>query len=227
MRGFIFYKGKSPIDNAPIVGIATLTSANDKTGNMIQTWILSEHAHPVEARRNGSDRAYCGDCPMRSECYVEWGKAPANVWKTFARGGYMDLRRKPALMKRLTMGRMVRLGAAGDPAMIPLQYWLRLLETAEGWTGYTHQWRQPWAQAMRELCMSSVETAADADIARAMGWRTFRVRASTEPIQPREMACLNETSGRKCIDCMACDGALKPSAASVAIVFHGPKASKW
>ena len=37
MRGFIFYKGRSPIDNAPIVGIATLESKNGKTGNMIQT----------------------------------------------------------------------------------------------------------------------------------------------------------------------------------------------
>jgi hypothetical protein len=227
MRGFIFYKGKSPIDNAPIVGIATLESKNGKTGNMIQTWILREDMHPVDARRNGSDRAHCGDCPMHAECYVDWHKAPAQVWRAYHRGGYMDLRRKPALMKRLTMGRMVRLGAAGDPAMIPLQYWLRLLETAAGWTGYTHQWRQPWAQPMRELAMASVETAADADIARSMGWRTFRVRASTEPIQPREMACPNETTGRKCIDCAACDGALKPSAASVVITVHGKNAKAF
>ena len=83
MRGFIFYRGKSPIDNAPIVGIATLTSANGKTGNMIQTWILREDMHPLEARRTGLDRAYCGDCPMHAECYIEWGKAPSQVWKTY------------------------------------------------------------------------------------------------------------------------------------------------
>ena len=125
------------------------------------------------------------------------------------------------------MGRMVRLGAAGDPSMIPLQYWLRLLETAEGWTGYTHQWREPWAQPMRELCMASVETAADADIARAMGWRYFRVKTKAQPLLRQEMACPNETTGRQCIDCGACDGALKPSAASVVIVVHGPKAKQF
>ena len=58
MRGFIFYRGKSPIDRAPIVGIATLESKNGKTGNMIQTWILRTDTHPLEARRTGRDRAY-------------------------------------------------------------------------------------------------------------------------------------------------------------------------
>jgi hypothetical protein len=227
MRGFIFYRGKSPIDGAEIVGIATLESKNSKTGNMIQTWILRTDTHPLEARQTGRDRSHCGDCPMHSECYIEWGKGPSQVWKTYHRGGYMDLRRKPALMRRIVMGRMVRLGAAGDPSMIPLQYWLRLLETAEGWTGYTHQWREPWAQPMRELAMASVETAADADIARAMGWRYFRVKTKAQPLLRQEMACPNETTGRQCIDCGACDGALKPSAASVVIVVHGPKAKAF
>ena len=227
MRGFIFYKGRSPIDGAQIVGIATLESKNQKTGDMVQTWILRTDTHPLEARRTGLDRSHCGDCPMHSECYIEWGKAPSNVWRTYHRGGYLDLRRKPALMRRLTMGRMVRLGAAGDPSMIPLQYWLRLLETSEGWTGYTHQWREPWAQPMRELCMSSVESLEDQDLARAMGWRTYRIRRQNDALARNEIACPSDTTGRKCIDCMACDGALKPSAASVAIVVHGSKASQW
>jgi hypothetical protein len=63
MKGFVFYKGRSPIDNAPIVGIATLESKNGKTGNMVQTWILREDMHPLEARATKADRAYCGDCP--------------------------------------------------------------------------------------------------------------------------------------------------------------------
>jgi hypothetical protein len=227
MRGFIFYRGKSPIDGAPIVGIATLESKNGKTGNMVQTWILREDMHPLAARASGADRAYCGDCPMRSECYIEWGKAPSQVWKTFARGGYMDLRRKPALMRRIVMGRMVRLGAAGDPAMIPLQHWLKVLEGAEGWTGYSHQWREPWAQPMRELTMASVESLEDQDLARAMGWRTYRIRRQGEPLARNEIACPSDTTGRQCIDCRACDGALKPAAASVAIIIHGPRAKAY
>ena len=227
MNGFLFYRGKSPIDNAPLIGIATLESDNRKTGNMVQTWILREDISPTMARRTGADRSHCGDCPVREPCYVNWGHAPLGIWKAYHRGGYIDLRRKPAVMRRIVSGRMVRMGAAGDPAMIPLQHWLRVLHGADGWTGYSHQWREPWAQTMRELCMASVESLEDQDLARSMGWRTYRIRRQDEPLEFNEIACPSDTQGRKCCDCMACDGALKPSAASVAIVVHGSKASKW
>lgn len=227
MNGFLFYRGASPIDGAPLIGIATLESDNRKTGDMIQTWILREDISPTMARSTGEDRSFCGDCPVRGPCYVNWGQAPASIFRAYHRGGYIDLRRKPAVMRRIVSGRVVRMGAAGDPAMIPLQHWLRVLQGADGWTGYTHQWRHPWAQPMRELCMASVESLEDQDLARSMGWRTYRIRRQDEPLEFNEIACPSDTTGRKCIDCVACDGALKPSAASVAIVVHGSRASKW
>jgi hypothetical protein len=227
MNGFIFYRGKSPIDGAPLIGIATLTSENSKTGDMIQTWILREDVSPTEARRTGEDRSFCGDCPVKKPCYVNWAHAPLKIWHAYHRGGYIDLRRKPAMMRRIVSGRVVRMGAAGDPAMIPLQHWLRVLEGADGWTGYTHQWRQTWAQPMRELCMASVETLADQDLARSMGWRTYRIRRQDEPLARNEIACPSDTTGRQCIACKACDGALKPAAASVAIIIHGPRAKAF
>ena len=227
MNGFIFYRGASPIDGAPLIGIATLSSDNRKTGDMVQTWILREDISPTMARSIGEDRSFCGDCSVRDACYVNWGQAPASIFRAYHRGGYIDLRRKPAVMRRIVSGRMVRMGAAGDPAMIPLQHWLRVLEGAAGWTGYTHQWRNPWAQTMRELCMASVETETDRYLAQALGWRTYRIRHEGAALATNEIACPSDTQGRKCIACMACDGALKPSAASVAIVIHGSKASKW
>ena len=86
MNGFIFYRGKSPIDGAPLIGIATLTSDNRKTGDMVQTWILREDISPTMARSTGADRSFCGDCPVRGPCYVNWGQAPLNIWKTYHRG---------------------------------------------------------------------------------------------------------------------------------------------
>ena len=227
MNGFIFYRGKSPIDGSPLIGIATLTSENGKTGNMIQTWIIREDISPTMARATGEDRSYCGDCPVRGPCYVTWHQAPLQVWKTYHRGAYPDLRRKPAMMRRIVSGRVVRMGAAGDPAMIPLKHWSRVLEGAKGWTGYTHQWKEPWAQPMRELCMASVETLADQDLARSMGWRTYRIRRQGEPLARNEIACPSDTTRRQCIACKACDGALKPTAASVAIIIHGPRAKAY
>ena len=227
MNGFLFYRGASPIDRAPLIGIATLESDNRKTGDMVQTWILREDISPTMARSTDEDRSFCGDCSVRDACYVNWGQAPSSIWHAYHRGGYIDLRRKPAVMRRIVSGRVVRMGAAGDPAMIPLQHWLRVLHGADGWTGYTHQWRNPWAQPMRELTMASVESLEDQDLARAMGWRTYRIRRQNDALARNEIACPSDTTGRKCIDCMACDGALKPSAASVAIVVHGSKASQW
>ena len=227
MNGFIFYRGASPIDGAPLIGIATTASENRKTGNLIQTWILREDISPTIARSTGADRSFCGDCPVRGPCYVNWGQAPSSIWHAYHRGGYVDLRRKPAVMRRIVSGRVVRMGAAGDPAMIPLQHWLRVLEGADGWTGYTHQWKEPWAQPMRELTMASVETLADQDLARSMGWRTYRIRRQDEPLATNEIACPSDVTGRQCIACKACDGALKPTAASVSIIIHGPRSKAY
>ena len=65
MRGFIFYQGPSQIDGAPIVGIAVLRSKNDKTGDMVQTYILRSDMTPLVALATGADSSICGACPHR------------------------------------------------------------------------------------------------------------------------------------------------------------------
>lgn len=40
--GKIIWEGKSRFDGKPIVCIATENSKNRKTGDMVQTWILSQ-----------------------------------------------------------------------------------------------------------------------------------------------------------------------------------------
>ena len=134
----------------------------------------------------------------------------------------------PAQGARMLSGRAVRLGAYGDPAAIPARHWRALLRYAAGRTGYTHQWRQSFAQALRELVMASADSAQERDTARAMGWRTFRVRGADETLGAREFACPASPEGgnrRQCIDCQACDGAARgPAQASVAIIVHGAMA---
>ncbi|NBT07138.1 MAG: hypothetical protein EBS54_10715, partial [Betaproteobacteria bacterium] len=183
MRGFIFYRGKSPIDAAPIVGIAVLRSKNVKTGDMVQTYILRADVHPVDAIKSADDVSICGDCVHRGDdkrkrtCYVDVGKSVSAIYKAFKRGIYPDMSRNLSHAAAQLKGRKVRLGAYGDPAMIPADIWLNLLSQALDWTGYTHQWQQAFAQAHRELCMASADSIEDRDIARSMGWRTFRVIA--------------------------------------------------
>ena len=49
MQGVVFYEGPSMLDGKPIVAIATPSTENRKTGDMIQTWILRRNIDPVRA----------------------------------------------------------------------------------------------------------------------------------------------------------------------------------
>ena len=236
MSGFIFYRGPSPIDGAPIVAIATLKSVNSKTGNMIQTWILREDVSPLDAVQSGADKSICGNCTHRGRkgkkrtCYVQADKAPSSVWNAFHCGQYIDLSNDPETIAMLIAQRIVRMGAYGDPAMVPVRQWRMLLAAAAGRTGYTHAWKRMWAQALRPYVMASVDGVQEQDIARAMGWRTFRVRTEIEPLQANEFACPASPEGgerMQCITCKACDGADRPGKASAAIIVHGAMAKHF
>jgi hypothetical protein len=241
MRGFIFYRGPSKIDGQPIVGIATLHSDNQKTGNMVQTFILRADMTPLTALATGADISICGTCPHRPKtirerdrktgrfasklvrtCYVDVGKSVQSVFGAFERGSYPTF--EPVDGALLLAGRMVRLGAYGDPAAIPAHVWIALLADAKGHTGYTHQWRRPMAEDLAPIVMASADSPRDRDQARAKGWRTFTIVKQGAPLAAREFACPASPEGgsrRQCIDCGACDGATRAGQASVAIVVHG------
>lgn len=229
-RGFVFYDGPSQIDGSPILGIAILRSANVKTGDMVQTFIVRADMPPLDAIASGADEAICGDCPHRgTSCYVDVAKSVSAVFYAWLRGVYPTI--SPRALGRLLRGRRVRIGAYGDPAAIPARAWRDVIACADGHTGYTHQWRQPFAQGLRGIVMASADSASDRDVARAMGWRTFRVRTADEAIGTREFACpaSDEAGKRKqCIDCLACDGAARgPAQASPVIIVHGAKALRF
>lgn len=113
--GVILWRGASAIDGAPIVLVANRfadDSGNEKTGAMVQTWILPDpHAAGIEV--NGSRpakimawlkstgaRSICGDCPHawqyneeageyeKGSCYVREYQAPAATLGGVYRGAY-------------------------------------------------------------------------------------------------------------------------------------------
>lgn len=228
--GYVLWEGPSKFDGKPIVAIAIVHSRNSKTGDMVQTYILRSDISPLDALEDGSDVSICGDCvhrpgPDGRTCYVNVGQSVMAVWKAYRRGRYPY---DPAAAARACAGRMIRLGAYGDPAAIPVRTWRALLRRAAGHTGYTHAWRTRAARALKGLVMASADSVAELERARAAGWRTFRVRAANEPLMPRELVCpasAENNTGRTCASCGACDGAARgPGQASVAIIVHGPAA---
>jgi hypothetical protein len=226
-NGIVLFEGSSHIDGKPIVVIAILKSSNRKTGNMIQTFILRQDIDPVQASKLGEDVSICGNCPHRGlngkarSCYVNLGQGPLSVWRAYKRGRYEKFSPVNPNWKLLVAGRVVRLGAYGDPAAVSLPFWKAVLSGAKGWTGYTHQWRK--RPELRELVMASCDSPADYRDAQESGWRTFRVRLDSQELLANEITCpASAESGFRtsCEACKLCSGN-RLQAKSIAIVLHG------
>jgi hypothetical protein len=234
MNGFIFYRGPSMIDGQPIVAIATgiagRKSRNEKTGGgLIQTWIMRDDMSPVDAVKTGNDVSICGDCVHRGagnganrSCYVVVFQAPLVVWKGAQRGLYPTMTAQEA--GDLLAGRMVRLGSYGDPAAVPVAIWDGMLAHITAKTGYTHQWATGRFDGLQKYCMASCDSASEQTVAKALGWRTFRVRAASEELQGREIVCpASKEAGAKtsCDACKACGGTTAKARVDIAIMAHG------
>lgn len=236
-NGAIIYEGASALDGAPIVVIVTglrVRSANLKTGDMLQTWILRSDVPPLEAAKTGADVSICGDCRHRpinqGTCYVNIGWGVSNIWKAYKAGTYPKVLH--TRLPDLGADRMVRLGSYGDPAAVPLTYWRHLTMRAAGWTGYTHQWASDALDpAFKDFFMASVDSEEEARTARKHRWRTFRVRSAAAPLTDRyEIACpASKEAGAKtdCASCKACMGQRAKARVNIAIVAHGGRARQF
>lgn len=168
--GVILWRGASAIDGTQIVLVANRFAAdslNEKTGALIQTWILPDpHAAGIEV--NGTRpgkitawlkatgaRSICGDCPHawqlsaatgeyeKGACYVKEYQAPAAVIGGIYRDSFpiagVDF--PAAWITDLGAGRDIRLGSYGDPAACPPEVIAAFIERAAMHTGYTHGWK--------------------------------------------------------------------------------------
>jgi hypothetical protein len=217
-NGYVLHK-----DSKRIV-IATgfhRVSENEKTGPMVQVYILAKAAKPTEAVKRGLDTLVCVDCPSmgvkgaQRTCYVNVGQGPGVVYREWKKGKYPTLSDLSVFK-----GKRVRFGAYGEPVMIPFDLLAAIAAASDGWTGYTHQWRNPLFSAYRAYLMASVETDAGAKEALARGWRYFRATDSLSTLGAKEIICPNTTHGIQCHDCRLCAGTSK-GAASIVIEVHG------
>ena len=224
--GYILWEGLSKFDGTPIVVIATLKTKNKKIGNMIQTWILPQKQHPGHGFWERTNQSICGNCTHLKDrsCYVNWGQAPTSIWNAYQRKSYPKLKKADRI--KLLTGKKIRFGAGGDPAMAPSWLWKELAAIASEYTGYTHQWRQPWAQNLKGYLQASCDGFADYLDATAHGWKCFRVLRPNETRQPGEVHCqASSEMGDKtdCATCHLCDGAT----ANVTINVHGSRAANY
>lgn len=231
-NGFILYEGPSLIDGAPIVVIVTgveRDSDNDKTGPMLQTWIIRSDVAPHVAVKDGRDVSVCGACVHRGNkrkgrkrsCYVLVYQAPLQVYKAYLAGKYP---RREA--RGLGVGRKVRLGAYGDPAAVPVKVWQDLTEGSITRTGYTHQWKAKRlvSPELMSLCQASIDSAEDLQQARSKGYGTFRVLRMAETPVEGEIRCPADLGLTDCATCGMCDG---ESGKNIVIPSHGSGAKHY
>ena len=235
----ILWKGASLIDSSPIVVIAQSDSANSKTGNMIQTYILCDNGKsPIENSRTGADVAICGSCPHRGKpsdkdsgqaldrtCYVTLAHAPLGIWKKYNSGGYGNhvCSRQEIVAFGSFMG--VRIGTYGDPYAVPNWVWESLISRAEFQTAYTHG----DFNRLPEYIMTSADTREQAESAWERGERTFRVVSSLDAIiKGKEILCPASEEAGKRVQCSACKlcGGASIKGKSVAIPAHGTSKRK-
>lgn len=218
--GYIAFEGRSRIDGRPIVVIINKiedASANDKTGALVQSFILRSDIPPLEAIHTGADRSICGDCDHRPliakqtgkpPCYVAVWQAPRAVYAAYKAGRYEKA--TPKQIGKIIAGRKLRIGTYGDGAAAPVKIWQELTAHTAGHTGYSHQWRAPWFDHARwaPLVMASADSIDDAALANLHGMRVFRVSVGFDQ-QPAEAVCpASAEAGRRttCEKCLLCAG---------------------
>jgi hypothetical protein len=211
-NGFIIDQGLSPIDGQPYVAILTLKSSNRKTGDVAQVWIIRSDVNPVEAIATGDDYSICGNCPHRKQadgsrsCYVNIGQAVLSVYKAFKANKYPKATSKD--LKRVLDGRRVRWGAYGDPAILHESVVLEINSYVLGHTGYTHQWRESFADWCKGLFQASCDGMMDYVEASSRGYKTFAVIPKGSKNYSGVVCPATVTNSEaQCRTCKLCDGA--------------------
>jgi hypothetical protein len=210
-------------------------SANAKTGAMVQSFIMRRDIAPHIAIKTGQDSSVCGNCPLRpvnrealkaegkKPCYVRVWQSPRSVFAAYHNGRYLiaGVDFPARLLSQIFAGMRIRLGSYGDPYAVPSRILKSVTLHAKSITGYSHQWQRPNTGILSRFCMASVDNPADKAKAESKGFRTFRVRRDSEPLESNEIVCpASKEAGVKtnCASCGLCRGAAQ--AKSTAIIFH-------
>jgi hypothetical protein len=233
-RGVILYRGPSLINREPIVVVATFESRNEKTGDMVQVWILPDGEHdPRQAIRADQNQSVCGDCACQGKwdadrgqmvgrlCYVAVGRAPLAIWRGVRRGIYPTYQAQQH--RRWFVGRQCRNGAYGDPAAMPVRITRWLAGVSSGITGYSHQMfaiDRRRADALAEFVMVSAHAEWQVRESIRRGWRYFAMITTTGSPPADAMECPHYTHGIECEQCLLCCGTSK-GARSIFVRAHG------
>jgi hypothetical protein len=146
---------------------------------------------------------------------VNLGHAPSAVYRTYSKGGY-----PVAESLDIFVDMKVRFGAYGDVAALPVSILATLKRYVKNNTSYTHQWKTNQDEALKATSMASVDNLDEAQQAKDLGFRWFRVTNDINTLRDDEIICPNTTHKTLCENCNLCSGnTIK--AKSIVIENHG------
>lgn len=208
-----FYSGISPIgDKQPIKAVATgfsKPSLNSKTGDCLQVFFYNADGYFWDHIKDGSDSSVCGGCPFRYDpetgqrlCYVNFNSmnVPFKVSKKSSTPEFDWNKVKQSLPNK-----PIRLGAYGDPVLLPIELIKKLAGNGNTILGYTHQWRDDRFSEHMQYLMASCDCLDDVIEAKAKGYSTYRVLNYCEVPQPYEILCQGGYK-TQCNLCQLCNG---------------------
>jgi hypothetical protein len=155
------------------------------------------------------------------------------IWRAFKAGSYSHLEMGSPEWNSFFDGASVRLGAYGNPSMLPLAMLQDITDRASMHTGYFHDWNimpVDLAKSYGRFLMASCEPSNVA-FAQNLGLRTFTVVSEAPSDRSLGIECLADAKGLQCAECGLCDGTARSakrskSLPSVWIKAHGYQASK-
>jgi len=161
---------------------------------------------PVRSLYEKTDNTICGDCKHRgTTCYVAVHNAPNQIYRYHKNKKYPLLKDWQSYFK----DRLVRIGSYGDPTVVPVGIWHKILRYCKAHTGYTHLWKNRKNKYYRNFLMASVDSEEERELAHRLEWRTFRVKNKEDVRQDKEIICpASEEAGKvlTCATCLYCNG---------------------
>jgi len=202
VNGHILYKGKSEFGSGNIVVLMKETSTNKKTGNIPSITMLPDIGKkPSRCLKDGDDHLVCGTCTLRKKiCYVATSHAPNQMYKSYTKGSYIKLNKET--QERVSEQEVIRIGQYGDCASVPTKVWTKALKWLPPVLNYTHFWREK--PRLHTFALASVHSPEERQEAKALGFKTYRIKNIDDPVLPGEVLCPGDLTKSNPIQCKKC-----------------------
>ena len=183
-------------------------SSNRKTGFVIQTYFIDKSRLTNQPKVFGSK---CHNCSAVEYCYVTRDKMSVRKALTKLIGGentsYKLVSFEQAIQAiKMSRNTSIRIGTYGDPSIMSIDDLIKIC-LAKKQLSYTHFWQDESLQDLKKICMASTANMIEDLEAKALGWRTFRVRLTKDaPVLPTAIQCPYESKNIQCVKCNLCNG---------------------